>query len=284
MAARPTGGHHYAKSIVAAVLHVAEFTETGPHSVTCRMKRIALSLALVLVLLPFTLNAQAPNVKQFITQIANGWTTEAKRALPDMLVDHPEDPGVMFMHASLVEDPARSLTMFERVVNSHPKSEWADDALFRIIAYSCVKNNVEKARKALLTMREQYLQSEYLAAANDLVRMTVGLPPVQDKKVAASPAPATTITPAAAPAAAPAADPSRPFTIQVGSYTSKDQAQSTLDSFKAKRMRATVVEVARGNWKSFTINVGDYTTIDEAKAEVNAVKSICRCKAFVVKR
>ena len=49
-------------------------------------------------------------------------------------------------------------------------------------------------------------------------------------------------------------------------------------------MKATVVEVARGNWKSFTINVGDYTTIDEAKADVNAVKSICRCKAFVVKR
>ncbi|CAN5448170.1 hypothetical protein BH10BAC6_BH10BAC6_05190 [soil metagenome] len=250
------------------------------------MKRIALPLALVLVLLPFTLNAQAPNVKQFITQIANGWTTEAKRALPDMLVDYPEDPGVMFMHASLVEDPARSLTMFERVVNSHPKSEWADDALFRIIAYSCVKNSVERARKALLTMREQYLQSEYLAAANDLVRMTVGLPPVQDKKVAASPAPATTVTPAvaAAAAAAPAADPSRPFTIQVGSYTSKDQAQSTLDSFKTKRMKAMVVEVARGNWKSFTINVGDYATIDEAKAEVNAVKTICRCKAFVVKR
>lgn len=250
------------------------------------MKRIALPLALIIVLLPFQLNAQAPNIKQFITQIANGWTTEAKRALPDMLVDYPEDPGVMFMHASLVEDPTRSLTMFERVVNSYPKSEWADDALFRIIAYSCVKNNVEKARKALLTMREQYLQSEYLAAANDLVRMTVGLPPVQEKKAAASPAAATTVTPPAAAAAAPmnAADPSKPFTIQVGSYTSKEQAQSTLDSFKAKRMKATVVEVARGNWKSFTINVGDYTTIDDAKADVNAVKSICRCKAFVVKR
>lgn len=249
------------------------------------MKRIALPLALVVVLFPFTANAQAPNIKQYITQIANGWTTEAKRALPDMLVDYPEDPGVMFMHASLVEDPTRSLTMFERVVNAYPKSEWADDALFRIIAYSCVKGNVEKARKALLTMREQYLQSEYLAAANDLVRMTVGLPPAQEKKVAASPAPATTVTPAAAAAAAaPANDPSKPFTIQVGSYTSKEQAQSTLDSFKAKRMKATVVEVARGNWKSFTINVGDYTTIDEAKADVNAVKSICRCKAFVVKR
>lgn len=248
------------------------------------MKRIALTLALCALCTPVFLQAQAPNIKQYITQIANGWTTEAKRALPDMLVDYPDDPGVMFMHASLVEDPTRSLTMFERVVNAYPKSEWADDALFRIIAYSCVKNNVEKARKALLTMREQYLQSEYLAAANDLVRMTVGLPPMQEPKKSGAAPVATATTPAAA-APAPVVDtPSKPFTIQVGSYTSKEQAQSTLDSFKAKRMKASVVEVAKGTWKSFTINVGDYGTIDEAKADVNAVKSICHCKAFVVKR
>lgn len=249
------------------------------------MQRSIKSLVLLLLFVAgLPLLAQAPNVRPFIQQIANGWTADAKKALPDLLIDHPNDPGVMFLHASLVEDAARAMPLLERIVEAYPKSEWADDALLRIIVYSSVKNNTDKARKSLAIMRDQHGQSDLLPIAADVVRMTVGLPLAAERT--------STVKKSEAPAQAPSTpaiektpeSAATKYSIQTGSYTDKTQAAKLVESFRKKHMKARLTESTFKNKKRYVILVGEYDTEAEAGKDVNAVHTICSCKPFVVKK
>ena len=114
------------------------------------MQRSILFLLSFLFLQPL-LSAQTVSVKAYIQQVASGWTSDAKKALPDLLIDAPDDPAVLFLHASLVEDPKKATPLLERIVDAFPKSEWADDALARLVIFSATKNDAEKAKKTFIT-------------------------------------------------------------------------------------------------------------------------------------
>ena len=60
-------------------------------------------------------SAQPAAVKQYVQQVAAGWTTDAKKALPDLLIEYPDDPGVLFLHAALVDDNKKSETFGCRI-------------------------------------------------------------------------------------------------------------------------------------------------------------------------
>lgn len=243
-------------------------------------------IATVVVGIPSLLYAQSPDVRPFLKQIANGWTADAKKALPDLLIDHPSDPAVMFLHASLVDEPARALPLYERIAEAYAKSEWADDALLRVILLSATRRDTSRARKALTQLRDAYPNSELLAIAADAVRMSVGLPlpterksPAVSKESTAAPAkPATTATtPASTDVAA-----AKTYGIQVGSYGTKQQAETMAAAFRKRRMKATTSSKQVGSATKYTILVGDYADEASAQADVATVRSICSCKAFVV--
>ena len=54
-----------------------------------------LTFFVILALSVLSASAQGVSVKHYIQQVAAGWTTDAKKALPDLLIDAPDDPGVM---------------------------------------------------------------------------------------------------------------------------------------------------------------------------------------------
>lgn len=242
---------------------------------------IALSIGLAPLLFAVTLNAQGSNIQTFLTQIANGWTSDARRALPDLLIDRPNDPEVMFLHATLVDDATKALPMYQRIVDAYPKSEWADDALFRIVAYYCIKRETEKARAAFLILRDSYSQSLLLGAAADLLRMTVGLPPIGEKKSEVAKAEKADTEKRLVPETPSAV---RPYSIQVGSYSTPDKAQAMSEEFTKKRMKTRIAEKNINSAKRWVIQVGEYESEDAAKTDVSAVRDICKCRAFVVKR
>jgi cell division septation protein DedD len=236
-----------------------------------------------------TLQAQSPDVRPFLKQIANGWTADAKKALPDLLVDHPSDPAVMFLHASLVDEPMRALPLYERIAEAFAKSDWADDALMRIILLSAPRRDTVRARKALAQLRDAYPNSELLAVAADAVRMSVGLPLPTERKTAttkeAPPSPPTVAAAKVPPVGGTAttdADATKRFGIQVGSYSTAKQAEAMAAAFRKSRMKATTSTKKIGNATQYGIMVGDYADEATAQSDVATVRSICKCKAFVV--
>jgi len=245
-------------------------------------------LLLVLFALPTMLAAQAPNIKPYLVQIANGYSSEAKKALPDLLLDHPDDPAVMFLHASLVEEPKRALPLLERISSAYPKSEWCDDALLRIIYYSIGTKEVERARKTFAQLRDQHSSSELIPLAYDAMRMTIGAPSPADK------APVTSTAKIEAPKAdAVKTDPNakvepvktvKPYVIQARSTSNKELADALLSRLKKKRLRARMHTTTKGDKSTYVILVGEYATSEDAQRDVADVKAACKCSPTVVKQ
>lgn len=224
-------------------------------------------------------HAQTVGVKQYIQQVASGWTSDAKKALPDLLIDNPDDPGVLFLHASLVEDPKKAAPLLERIVDAYPKSEWADDALARLVIFAATKGEADKAKKTFVTMREQYSQSELLPVVYDVMRSTVGAPPPGDR-TAAAPAPKKVEPVAETPAKTTA----KAYTLVTRTTFSKDEADGLMEQFKKKRMRARLTTDQQKNKTRYIVSVGEYETEPDALKDLDAVRAVCKCKPTVTKR
>lgn len=231
--------------------------------------------ALSLLFCISVVSAQPPNVRQYIQQVAAGWTSDAKKALPDLLIEAPDDPGVLFLHASLIEDAKKASPLLERIVDAFPKSEWADDAMARMIVMSATKNDVEKARKTFATMREQYSQSELLPMVYEVMRSTVGAPAPSDRAAAA---PATKPAPASTPKVATT------YTMSVMTTTNRADANKFAGKLKRKGLKAVVVPLPGAAMTRFSVRVGEYETEAEALKELVLVRSACECKPVVVKK
>ena len=221
-------------------------------------------------------SAQPAAVKQYVQQVAAGWTTDAKKALPDLLIEHPDDPGVLFLHAALVDDTKKSAPLLERIVEAHPKSEWADDAMARLVIFAATKNEADRAKKLFATMRDQFSQSDLLPLVYDVLRSTVGVPApsermtqqvVAPKKVEMAPPPIA-----------------KPFTIVTKKTSSKSEAESLVTQLKAKRLRARMsTETLKGK-TLYIVSVGEYETEAEAATDAKAVQAVCKCTTSVIKR
>ena len=118
--------------------------------------------------------SQASIVRNRLQLVAMGKIDDVKKELPDLLAEFPEDPGIKFLHASVLEDLNKSLPIYQKIVNGKPDCEWADDAQWRIVHYYTMKRDTNRARAELQNYRKNYPQSEFLLSAYDLIRATVG--------------------------------------------------------------------------------------------------------------
>jgi len=234
-----------------------------------------LTLFVILAIASIGASAQGVGVKNYIQQVAAGWTSDAKKALPDLLIDAPDDPAVMFLHAALIDDPKKASPMLERIVEAYPKSEWADDALARLVVMSATKNETDKARKYFSTMRDQYSQSDLLPIVYDVMRSTVGAPAPSDKTTT-SPVKKSDVAETPKPAAG------KPYTIVLRTFNKQKFADVFVEEMKKKRMPAKVA--VNPTTKNIVVRVGDYATEADAQKEIEYVRSVCKCKATIEKR
>lgn len=238
-------------------------------------------------------SAQKTSVKTYIQQVAKGWTSDAKKALPDLLIDQPDDPAVTFLHATLVEDPERAMPLFERIVQNYPSNEWADDALMRIILHACIKKDAEKAKSNFRKMRDLFSNSELLPVAYDAMRMSVGVPPATNTATAntattntatSNTGTASTATANTATANTATANTATGFTLATLTTENKADADKLVDVFKKKRMRVRLADKTIKGKRNYVVEVGEYTTEVDAAKDLEAVRAICKCKPTVVKR
>jgi len=169
--------------------------------------------------------------------------------------------------------------LLERIVDAFPKSEWADDALARLVIFSATKNDAEKAKKTFITMREQYSQSELLPILYDVMRTTVGAPPPTDRSstlaaVAKKTEPVVESVPKTA----------KLYTLVTRSTFSKTEADLLVEQFKKKHMRVRVTSETSKPKTRYIVSVGEYSTEADAQKDIDAVRAVCKCKPVVTKR
>ena len=239
-----------------------------------------------------------------------GKLDEVKRDLPDLLAEFPDDPGVQFLHASVLEDMSKSLPMYQRIVKEQPDCEWSDDAQWRIVHYYAMKRDTAKAREEMQNFRSAYPKSELLLTAYDLLRATVGgagrpsKQPVkpenktekkpEEKKivkidsVAKKPIPTKIDSSLITRGNMTNQKNNRAetlFTLQVGVFKTKAAADQEFEDYKAKRMKVNLTDrkMPDGSLR-YVVTIGEYTSRKNAEAGVALVKDVCNCTPLIIQK
>jgi len=253
---------------------------------------------------------QASIVRNRLQSLAMGKLDEVKRDLPDLLAEFPDDPGVQFLHASVLEDMSKSLPMYQRIVKEQPDCEWSDDAQWRIVHYYAMKRDTAKAREEMQNFRTAYPKSELLLTAYDLLRATVGgagRPSKQtikqenrteqkteekkiikkdsisknsnSTKIDSSLITRGNITPPKTNRAETL------FTLQVGVFKTKAAAEQEFDDYKAKRMKVNLTDrkMPDGSLR-YVVTIGEYSSRKNAEAGVALVKDVCNCTPLIIQK
>ncbi|MBK9249952.1 MAG: SPOR domain-containing protein [Ignavibacteria bacterium] len=72
------------------------------------------------------------------------------------------------------------------------------------------------------------------------------------------------------------------FSLQVGSYDTREAAENEVKNFKLKRMRASVSEKTIEGATKFAVFIGEYATKESAEKAKELVQKSCSCTPFVV--
>ena len=226
------------------------------------------------------------------------------------MAEFPDDPGVQFLHASVLEDMSKSLPMYQRIVKEQPDCEWSDDAQWRIVHYYAMKRDTAKAREEMQNFRSAYPKSELLLTAYDLLRATVGgagrpsKQPVkpenktekkpEEKKIvkidSVAKKPITTKIDTSLITRGNMTNQKNNraetlFTLQVGVFKTKAAADQEFEDYKAKRMKVNLTDrkMPDGSLR-YVVTIGEYTSRKNAEAGVALVKDVCNCTPLIIQK
>ena len=253
---------------------------------------------------------QASIVRNRLQSLAMGKLDEVKRDLPDLLAEFPDDPGVQFLHASVLEDMSKSLPMYQRIVKEQPDCEWSDDAQWRIVHYYAMKRDTAKAREEMQNFRTAYPKSELLLTTYDLLRATVGgagrpskqtikqenktEQKTEEKKIIKKDSVAKnskiTKIDSSLITRGNITNPKNNrtetlFTLQVGVFKTKAAAEQEFEDYKAKRMKVNLTDrkMPDGSLR-YVITIGEYSSRKNAEAGVALVKDVCNCTPLIIQK
>lgn len=289
------------------------------------------SLAILLVLFTLSSNsfaladtAPSEEINRALLQIANGKQDEVKAKLLDMLVEYPDDAGVQFVLAAVLEDGFKAKDIYEKILKNYPESEWADDAMWRVLQFSCLVGDTTKSRILLQDFKAKYPNSPYMVPANDIVRTAFGIAKGKAGKSKSAESPvmtekhvkelhtdaaethddhkketkptakatesekgkkATNEKKEASEKKEKNADKVTTYGLQVAAYTDKATAEKEMRKFLDNRMRAEVREKkTKDNDVLFTVVIGNYSSMETAEFAKNVVKKECKCDPLIIEK
>ena len=112
------------------------------------------------------LYSQDVDIIPYLKAIENGNIGQAKEALVDLKEKNPADPSVKFLDGVLKENGQEAVVIYQDIVDNHPKSKYADAALYRIFSYYYALGLYETAQEKLKQLKSSYPASPYVQVAD----------------------------------------------------------------------------------------------------------------------
>lgn len=247
-----------------------------------------------------------PDCAALVAQVNAGNGDAVREQLPSLLSQYPNDPGVLYLQALLTREGADAVRTYQSIVDNFPRSEWADDALYRVYQFYYALGLYRTAELKMNQLKSAYPASPYAtgqeAATAQAVPMeqpagtvpagsgTASVPPVVPPPATPAEQPAeravqNQVEQPADPAPMPAdhAVPVR-FSLQVGAFTVHANAAAQKARFEAMGYPAEMLSKVRDTRSLFIVMIGNYATYDEAKAAAAALKRSSGLDAMVISR
>ncbi|HMD14702.1 MAG TPA: SPOR domain-containing protein [Bacteroidota bacterium] len=217
-------------------------------------------------------------IHSYLQKIDQGQSAEVKKALPDLVTKYQNTPGIMYLQGRLASDGIEAVKFYQSVVDNFPKSEWADDALYRIYQYYYALGLYRTADLKMAQLKKEYPNSPHVTG-KELVTS-----PKQEESPVKLPSAEPVQTDSQQITKTPAPPVQQSYTLQTGAFSTMANAQKQKTFFEDSGYTAEITNKIRGGKSLYLVWVGNYKTPDEARAVSKEIKSKYKIDSFFLER
>jgi tetratricopeptide (TPR) repeat protein len=234
--------------------------------------KIAFILIVIFIFMLPTLYAQTsgsgPDIRRRLEMIEKGQAEIVRTELPSLMTNYQNNPGVMYLQAVLTTDGSEAAKLYQNIVDNFPKSEWGDDALYKLYQYYYSVGLYKTAEQKLVQLKEEYPFSAYATEQNAAIEEK---PMVKEKPSVVKPK--GTIPKFATN-----------FTVQVGAFSTLQNAGELKAKFEKEGFPSNIFTMVSHGKKLHKVWVGEFQTYDEAKRFTIEIIKKFNLTAMVVSR
>lgn len=211
----------------------------------------------------------APDILKRLELIEKGQAEVVRSELPTLMTNFQNNPGVLYLQAVLTTDGIEAAKIYQSIVDNFPKSEWADDALFKLYQYYYSIGLYKTAEQKLEQLKRDYPFSTY-ATDQKVAEESKVLPPPE--------APAKVSRPSKGEKSAIV------FTVQAGTFSILQNAEELKSRFERDGYSSHIFTIVNNGKKFHKVWVGEFAKQEEAKRFSAEIKKKYHLETIVVPR
>jgi cell division septation protein DedD len=236
------------------------------------------------LLIRLTALAQDADVQRYIGMINNGQVEEVRGQVPALLEQYPNHPGVLYVQALVTKEGAEAARVYQSIVDNFPRSAYADAALYRIYQFYYALGLYRTAELKMAQLKRDYPASRYLQGdPQETAHLPEELPRATDTVAVDAAVPAPVTVPGTQPAEMAAVMPAA-FTLQVGAYGARENAEKQRKFFSDLGYSVETITKVRESRTLHVVLVGNFATQEEARAKGAEFKKKYKIDSMVVSR
>ncbi len=221
---------------------------------------------LLFTAIPLPGQSSGPDIQKRLEMIEQGQAEEVRAELPTLLTNYQNNPGVMYLQGVLTPDGSEAAKIFQSIVDNFPKSEWADDALYKLYQYYYSIGLYKTADQKLAQLKQEYPYSAYAVEQSPTSRETL-------EDSAAIVKPKSTVQKF-----------STGFTVQVGAFSTLQRAEELKSFFEGKGYASNIFTMVTNGKKLHKVWVGEFQTQEDARRFSGEIKKKFGLDSMVVAR
>ena len=206
-----------------------------------------------------------------LKDIESGELEEAQTIYRNLKAKYPNDANVNFLDAVLTENGEEALHKYSLVFTKHPKSQFADAALYRVFSYYYSLGIYNKAEKYLTQLKETYPSSPYIKAADRTLPSEDFFVKTEFKEPKVETAPPPRVY-----------EEKYNYTIQAGAFLNKKNANNLKSKFEAKGIYSNVYPKEVGGSLLNIVVVGKFIDPNSAQPILEELKKDYKLNGRVV--
>ena len=210
-----------------------------------------------------------PDILKRLELIEKGHADAVRAELPTLMTNFQNNPGVLYLQAVLTTDGDEAVKIYQSIVDNFPKSEWADDALFKLYQYYYSIGLYKTADQKMEQLKRDYPFSTY-ATDQKVAEEPKAVPPPEARSPVSKP-----------PRAEKAAT---IFTVQAGTFSVLQNAEELKARFERDGYSSHIFTIVNNGKKFHKVWVGEFSKQDEARRFSAEIKKKYHLETIVVPR
>lgn len=210
--------------------------------------------------------SSGPDIQKRLEMIEQGQADQVRAELPTLLANYQNNPGVMYLQGVLTTDGSDAAKTFQSIVDNFPKSEWADDALYKLYQYYYSIGLYKTADQKLAELKQEYPYSAYAVEQSTTSKETL-------EDSAAIVKPKSTVQKF-----------STGFTVQVGAFSVLQRAEELKNFFEGKGYASNIFTMVTNGMKLHKVWVGEFQSQEDARRFGGEIKKKFGFDSMVVAR